>query len=85
MSILIFVSLLTKIYLILQLQIELETLTGGGVDANDSSQGAGSTDAPEDEIDAALSELQVQLEGGPPARPDITHVPELAGYLKYRG
>ena len=65
-----------------QLQIELQTLAGGGVDANDGSASAA---APEDEIDAALSELQVQLEGGPPARPDITHVPELAGYLKYRG
>ncbi|XP_046971165.1 unc-112-related protein [Vanessa cardui] len=69
----------------LQLQIELQTLAGGGVDANDGSQGTGASAAPEDEIDAALSELQVQLEGGPPARPDITHVPELAGYLKYRG
>ncbi|XP_061384404.1 unc-112-related protein-like isoform X2 [Danaus plexippus] len=67
----------------LQLQIELQTLAGGGVNANDGSQDV--SNAPEDDIDAALSELQVQLEGGPPARPDITHVPELAGYLKYRG
>ncbi|XP_045502570.1 unc-112-related protein-like isoform X1 [Colias croceus] len=69
----------------LQLQIELQTLAGGGVEAADGSHNSSAGMAPEDEIDAALSELQVQLEGGPPARPDITHVPELAGYLKYRG
>ncbi|XP_052756359.1 unc-112-related protein-like [Galleria mellonella] len=66
----------------LQLQIELQTLAGGGIDAADGSQPTPGA-APEDEIDAALSELQAHLEGGPPARPDITHVPELAGYLKY--
>ncbi|XP_045527727.1 unc-112-related protein-like isoform X1 [Pieris brassicae] len=68
----------------LQLQIELQTLAGGGLEAADGTN-ANVSVAPEDEIDAALSELQVQLEGGPPTRPDITHVPELAGYLKYRG
>nr|XP_053613941.1 unc-112-related protein-like isoform X3 [Plodia interpunctella] len=65
----------------LQLQIELQTLAGGGVEAADGAAPAGA--APEDEIDAALSELQAHLEGGPVARPDITQVPELAGYLKY--
>ncbi|KAL0819834.1 hypothetical protein ABMA28_007860 [Loxostege sticticalis] len=67
----------------LQLQIELQTLAGGSVDAADGSHSTAAGAAPEDEIDAALSELQAQLEGGPPARQDITHVPELAGYLKY--
>ncbi|KAJ2953155.1 hypothetical protein O0L34_g727 [Tuta absoluta] len=66
----------------LQLQIELQTLAGGSIDAADGANNH-SAAAPEDEIDAALSELQAQLEGGPPARQDITHVPELAGYLKY--
>ncbi|XP_026314837.1 unc-112-related protein-like [Hyposmocoma kahamanoa] len=66
----------------LQVQIELQTLAGGSIDAADGAHNL-SASAPEDEIDAALSELQAQLEGGPPARPDITHVPELAGYLKY--
>lgn len=65
-----------------QVQIELQTLAGGSIDAADGAHNI-SASAPEDEIDAALSELQAQLEGGPPARPDITHVPELAGYLKY--
>ncbi|XP_041969966.1 unc-112-related protein-like isoform X2 [Aricia agestis] len=68
----------------LQLQIELQTLAGGSAEAADTSAGSAGG-AAEDEIDAALSELQVQLEGGPPARADITAVPELAGYLKYRG
>ncbi|KAM3962428.1 unc-112-related protein [Aphomia sociella] len=66
----------------LQLQIELQTLAGGSIDAADGAQMTPGA-APEDEIDAALSELQAHLEGGPPARPDITTVPELAGYLKY--
>ncbi|NP_001408898.1 unc-112-related protein-like [Bombyx mandarina] len=68
----------------LQLQIELQTLAGGSAEAADGyGASAGNASAPEDEIDAALCELQAQLEGGPPARQDITHVPELAGYLKY--
>ncbi|XP_059058250.1 unc-112-related protein-like isoform X2 [Achroia grisella] len=66
----------------LQLQIELQTLAGGSIDAADGAQSTPGA-APEDEIDAALSELQAHLEGGPPARPDITQVPELSGYLKY--
>ncbi|XP_073950664.1 unc-112-related protein-like [Choristoneura fumiferana] len=68
----------------LQLQIELQTLAGGSADAADGAapHSANST-APEDEIDAALSQLETQLEGGPPARADITHVPELAAHLKY--
>ncbi|XP_063539188.1 unc-112-related protein-like isoform X1 [Cydia strobilella] len=63
----------------LQLQIELQTLAGGSVDAAD---GHASNAAPDD-IDAALNELETQLEGGPPVRPDIMQVPELAGHLKY--
>ncbi|RVE47273.1 hypothetical protein evm_008070 [Chilo suppressalis] len=67
----------------LQLQIELQTLAGGSMEAADGSHNSSNTPAPEDEIEAALSELQAQLEGGPPTRQDITHVPELAAYLKY--
>ncbi|XP_013170839.1 PREDICTED: unc-112-related protein-like [Papilio xuthus] len=68
----------------LQLQIELQTLAGGSAEAADGAVGdAGAEGAPEDDIDAALSQLQQQLEGGPPARQDITHVPELADNLKY--
>ncbi|XP_026734719.1 unc-112-related protein-like, partial [Trichoplusia ni] len=64
----------------LQLQIELQTLAGGSAEA----EGAGDTSTgPDDDIDAALSELQAQLEGAPAPRPDITQVPELTGYLKY--
>ncbi|XP_054154484.1 unc-112-related protein-like [Oppia nitens] len=39
----------------------------------------------DDDIDAALDELQISLEGAPTAIPlgsDITHVPELADYLR---
>ncbi|GBP13399.1 Unc-112-related protein [Eumeta japonica] len=68
----------------LQLQIELQTHAGGGIqDSSESVRPSSPQHAAEDEIDAALSELQAQLEGGPPPRADITHVPELAGYLKY--
>ncbi|KAJ8724070.1 hypothetical protein PYW07_008050 [Mythimna separata] len=66
----------------LQLQIELQTLAGGSLDAADGTTAAQSN-APEDEIDAALSALQNQLEGGPAPHTDITHVPELGSYLKY--
>lgn len=38
----------------------------------------------EDEIDAALSELQAMLEGGSPSMPtDITRVPELCDNLRF--
>lgn len=68
----------------LQLQVELQAASGVGTDTIDNglippSPGG----APEDEIDAALSELQAQLEGGPPPHADIMKIPELAGYLKY--
>nr|NP_001408900.1 unc-112-related protein [Spodoptera frugiperda] len=66
----------------LQLQIELQTLAGGSLDAADGTA-TSQANAPEDEIDAALSALQTQLEGGPAPHNDITHVPELASYLKY--
>ncbi|KAH9630783.1 hypothetical protein HF086_001011 [Spodoptera exigua] len=66
----------------LQLQIELQTLAGGSLDATDGTA-TSQANAPEDEIDAALSALQTQLEGGPAPHNDITHVPELASYLKY--
>ena len=64
-----------------QLQIELQTLAGGAAEAPEGAAAAGA--APEDDIDAALSELQAQLEGGAPNVADITSVPELAAYLKY--
>ncbi|CAG9105788.1 hypothetical protein JYU34_018920 [Plutella xylostella] len=68
----------------LQLQIELQTLAGGSTESVDGARAPSPTAAAaEDEIDAALSELQAQLEGGPPPSGDITSVPELAGYLKY--
>lgn len=68
----------------LQLQIELQTLAGGSVEAADgATAGATSAPAPEDEIDAALCQLQAQLEGGPTPTHDITDVPKLDGYLKY--
>ncbi|CAG2161649.1 unnamed protein product [Oppiella nova] len=40
----------------------------------------------DDDIDAALDDLQISLEGAPTAIPiggDITHVPELADYLRF--
>ena len=38
----------------------------------------------EDDIDAALTDLQVSLEGSSVSSPgDITHVPELQGYLRF--
>lgn len=39
----------------------------------------------DDDIDAALSELQVTLEGSyfSSSRSDITHVPELYDYLRF--
>lgn len=38
----------------------------------------------EDEIDAALSELQAMLEGGTPSTPtNLTHVPELCDNLRF--
>lgn len=77
------------VFAALQLQVELQTMSGGGnnSDALDgtlnstlSSNGGG---AHEDDIDAALSELEAQLEGGPPPSSDITQVPELSDYLRY--
>lgn len=38
----------------------------------------------EDEIDAALTDLQVSLEGSSISSPgDITHIPELQDYLRF--
>ncbi len=38
----------------------------------------------EDDIDAALNDLQVSLEGNSISSPgDITHIPELQDYLKF--
>ncbi len=39
----------------------------------------------DDDVDAALSELQVSLEGsgGGGGHNDITHVPQLADYIQY--
>ena len=41
-------------------------------------------DEPEDDIESALNELQISLDGGYPNRAeDITLMPQLNGYLKY--
>ena len=41
-------------------------------------------DEPEDDIESALNELQISLDGGYPNRTeDITLMPQLNGYLKY--
>jgi len=42
-------------------------------------------DEPEDDVESALNELQISLDGGYPAgrQENITLIPQLAGYLKY--
>lgn len=41
-------------------------------------------DEPEDDVESALNELQISLDGGYPAgrQENITLIPQLAGYLK---
>ena len=44
-------------------------------------------DEPEDDVESALNELQISLDGGYPAgrQENITLIPQLAGYLKAAG
>ena len=64
----------------LQVQVQLQSGSSSGndtVDASMSNEGG-------DDIDAALSDLQESLEGSTLSSPgDITHIPELADYVKF--
>ena len=64
----------------LQVQIQLQSGSSSGndtVDASMSHEGG-------DDIDAALSDLQESLEGSTLSAPgDITHIPELADFVKF--
>lgn len=63
----------------LQVQIQLQSGCPGN-DTVDASMG----DEGKDDIDAALSDLQESLEGSALASPgDITHIPELADFVKF--
>lgn len=64
----------------LQVQVQLQSGSNSGQDTVDASmmQEGG------DDIDAALSDLQESLEGSNLSSPgDITHIPELADYVKF--
>ncbi|XP_077289345.1 unc-112-related protein-like isoform X2 [Arctopsyche grandis] len=76
----------------LQLQVNLQAASGQGNDSIDGITSGMDTlnfsntngSMGEDEIDAALSELQAMLEGGTPSTPtDITRVPELCDNLRF--
>ena len=75
------ISILIHVYCVLQLQVQLQS----GVpqpDLDISGTVNGKDDM--DEIDAALTDLQVSLEGSSLSSPgDITHIPELQEYLKF--
>jgi len=63
----------------LQMQIQLQSSCSGN-DTMDAVMG----DEGKDDIDAALSNLQESLEGSTLSSPgDITHIPELADYVKF--
>lgn len=66
----------------LQFQISLQNdvqQTDSGIDSSSLENGA------DDDIDAALNELQITLEGpnGNVKNNDITHIPELTDYLRF--
>lgn len=66
----------------LQLQVSLQNdiqQPDSGIDTSSLDNGV------DDDIDAALSELQITLEGpnGRSKSNDITHIPELTDYLRF--
>lgn len=66
----------------LQLQVSLQNdiqQPDSGIDTSSLDNGV------DDDIDAALSELQITLEGpnGRSKTNDITHIPELTDYLRF--
>lgn len=69
-------------YKFLQLQVSLQNdiqQPDSGIDTSSLDNGV------DDDIDAALSELQITLEGpnGRSKTNDITHIPELTDYLRF--
>lgn len=65
-----------------QLQVSLQNdiqQPDSGIDTSSLDNGV------DDDIDAALSELQITLEGpnGRSKNNDITHIPELTDYLRF--
>ena len=63
-------------YFCFQLQVQLQN----GVPQPDLN---GTTQS-EDDVDAALTDLQMSLEGSSISKPgDITHIPELHDYLRF--
>ena len=62
------------------LQVQVQLQSGSGTDQVDASM----TNEGNDDIDAALQDLQESLEGSSVSSPgDITHIPELADWVKF--
>ena len=72
---------LSFVCFVLQLQVQLQSgLPQPELDISATMNGKDDMD----EIDAALTDLQVSLEGSSLSSPgDITHIPELQDYLKF--
>ena len=65
---------------IAQFQVQLQS----GLPQNDMVDGSGSLPVEQDEVGAALADLQSSLEGSSLSNHgDITHIPELADYIKF--
>jgi hypothetical protein len=74
------VQLNPNFFLCKQFQAQLQS----GLPQNDMVDGPGPLPVEQDEVGAALADLQSSLEGTAiSSHGDITHIPELADYIKF--